>query len=47
MKTAKSAGFGVIGIYDKHTFGQDEARALCDAYVDNGDRLDKAIGFFA
>ena len=36
IKTAKSAGFHVVGVYDPITFGQDEARALSDEYVDEG-----------
>ena len=36
IQTAKGAGFKLAGIYDKHTFGQDEARKLCDLYVEDG-----------
>ncbi len=33
IQTAKSVGFHVAGIYDPHSFGQDQARELCDEYV--------------
>lgn len=36
IKTAKQAGFKVVGIYDSHTFGQDEAKSLSDEYIDAG-----------
>ena len=36
MQTASKAGFKLAGIYDKHTFGQDEAREICDLYVEDG-----------
>ncbi len=43
MKTAKSAGFKVVGVFDSHTFGQDEARGLCDEYVDDEHSLAELI----
>lgn len=36
IETAKKAGFSVVGVYDKRTFGQDRARELSDEYIDNG-----------
>ena len=36
IRTAKNAGFPVVGIYDALSFGQDAARELCDVYIENG-----------
>ena len=36
IETAKKAGFSVVGVYDRCTFGQDRSRALSDEYIDDG-----------
>ena len=36
IQTAKKAGFPIVGIYDALTFGQQEAQALCDEYIEEG-----------
>ncbi|MBQ7353719.1 MAG: HAD-IA family hydrolase [Clostridia bacterium] len=39
INTAHNAGFNVVGIYDKNVFAtKDEVKALCDIYLDEGDR---------
>lgn len=43
IKTAKASGFRVAGIYDSHTFGQNEARELSDEYVDAGGSLSDLV----
>ena len=43
LKTAKSAGFHTVGIYDENNYGADEARVLADYYVDGGEPLAKAL----
>ena len=43
IQTAKSAGFHVAGIYDPHSFGQDQARKLCDEYVEKGGSFTELI----
>lgn len=39
VKTAKKAGFNVIGIYDRFNFGQDEIKKTADIYINNGETL--------
>ena len=36
IENAKKAGFSVVGVYDKFTFGQDRAREISDEYIDDG-----------
>jgi HAD superfamily hydrolase (TIGR01509 family) len=36
IETAKGAGFRICGIYDACSFGQEQARELCDVYVNKG-----------
>ena len=43
VKTAKEAGFNVVGIYDRCNFGQDEIEKIADYYIDNGETLQKLI----
>ena len=43
LKTAKSIGMPVVGIYDTYNFGQEEMREISDYYIDNGEGLDKLI----
>lgn len=43
VKTAKAAGFKVVGIYDRFNFGQDEIKREADYYIDNGETLQKLI----
>jgi len=43
IETAKKAGFPVVGVYDPHTFGQERARELSDAYVDDGGSFTELI----
>lgn len=45
IETAKSAGFPVVGCYDKNSFAQDRARHLCDEYIDDGESFAKLIPF--
>ena len=39
-KTAKKAGYNVVGIYDKSEFEQDELKNLVDIYIHNYSELD-------
>lgn len=43
LKTAKSLGMPVVGIYDAYNFGHEEMKKLADHYVDDGEGLDKLI----
>ena len=39
INTAHNAGFKVVGVYDKNVFAtKEEIKALCDIYIDEGDR---------
>ena len=39
VKTAKVAGFNVVGIYDRFNFGQDEIEKSADIYINNNETL--------
>ena len=40
VKTAKKAGYNVVGIYDKSEPGQEELKQLVDIYIHNYSELD-------
>ena len=46
IETAKKAGFPVVGIYDKHTFGQERARELSDIYIEQDGSFAELIPLF-
>ncbi len=43
IQTAKEAGFPVVGIYDPCSFGQDQARELCDKYIEGNGSFEELI----
>ncbi len=43
IKTARTAGFKTVGIYDKNNYGHEEMKALVDFYIDEGETLEKLI----
>lgn len=42
-KTAKSAGFPVVGIFDPNNFGQEELAQIADHYIAEGETLEKLL----
>lgn len=40
-KTAKAAGFPVVGIFDRNNFGQEELSRVADHYIAEGETLNK------
>ena len=47
LKTAKSIGMPVVGIYDAYNFGHDEMEKIADYYIAEGEGLDKLIAIKA
>ena len=47
LKTAKSIGMPVVGIYDAYNFGHDEMEKIADYYIADGEGLDKLIAMRA
>lgn len=43
IETSKKAGFNVVGVYDRCSFGQDKARAISDEYIDDGGSFTELI----
>lgn len=46
LRTAQAAGFLTVGVYDEFNYGTEEARGLCDHYVDRGESFRKLIGLW-
>ena len=42
-KTAKAAGFPVVGIFDPNNFGQEELAQIADRYIAEGETLEKLL----
>ncbi|MDR0197359.1 MAG: HAD family hydrolase [Oscillospiraceae bacterium] len=40
VQTAKSAGFKVVGVYDKWAYNQDKIALLCDIYIKSFKEVD-------
>lgn len=43
VKTAKKAGFNVVGIFEPLNFGHDEIKKTADFYIDKGETLLKLV----
>ena len=43
LRTAKSIGMPVVGIFDAYNFGHEEMKEISDYYIDDGEGLDKLI----
>jgi HAD superfamily hydrolase (TIGR01509 family) len=43
LTTAKKIGMKTVGIYDKFNYGQEDIRRLADAYIAEGETLEKLI----
>ena len=43
LETAKSAGFQTVGVFDKHSFGQDRLKLASDVYLDQDHDLSSLI----
>lgn len=41
--TASKAGFKTVGIYDRYNYGQEEIKKIADAYIADGESLEKLI----
>ena len=43
VQTAKGAGFGTVGIFDRYNFGHEEMERISDLYLGEGEGMDTLI----